>query len=184
MPMEFTESAKTLIAWAKDEALRAKQEHIGTEYLLLGMLLGNSDGIACRVLNQLHVNVEKVRHEIERLDERNQIPLSEQIANEVDPVKADLLRRFAETRAKLDEWRKRSPWPFSPDAMVIGPRARIRAESAAHDLGHTAIAPEHMLLGFARDNYMVATQILMNLKADLKEIDRLVLSEIRRTDVP
>jgi ATP-dependent Clp protease ATP-binding subunit ClpC len=62
----FTELAKKVLALAQDEAERSHHSYIGTEHVLLG-LLREGDGIAAKVLNNLGVEIEKVRHTVESL---------------------------------------------------------------------------------------------------------------------
>jgi ATP-dependent Clp protease ATP-binding subunit ClpC len=56
----FTERARQVVVLAQDEARALKHNYIGTEHLLLG-LLREEDGLASRVLGELHVNVDDVR---------------------------------------------------------------------------------------------------------------------------
>jgi ATP-dependent Clp protease ATP-binding subunit ClpC len=62
----FTELAKKVLALAQEEAERSHHSYIGTEHVLLG-LLREGDGIAGRVLNNLGVEIEKVRQTVESL---------------------------------------------------------------------------------------------------------------------
>jgi ATP-dependent Clp protease ATP-binding subunit ClpC len=62
----FTELAKKVLALAQEEAERAHHSYIGTEHVLLG-LLREGDGIAGKVLNNLGVEIEKVRLTVESL---------------------------------------------------------------------------------------------------------------------
>jgi ATP-dependent Clp protease ATP-binding subunit ClpC len=62
----FTELAKKVLALAQEEAERSHHSYIGTEHVLLG-LLRDSDGIAGKVLNNLGVEIEKVRQTVESL---------------------------------------------------------------------------------------------------------------------
>jgi ATP-dependent Clp protease ATP-binding subunit ClpC len=62
----FTELAKKVLAVAQEEAERSHHSYIGTEHVLLG-LLREGDGIAAKVLNNLGVEIEKVRQTVESL---------------------------------------------------------------------------------------------------------------------
>ncbi|HUZ87987.1 MAG TPA: Clp protease N-terminal domain-containing protein [Candidatus Baltobacterales bacterium] len=62
----FTERAKKVLALAQEEAEKSHHSYIGTEHVLLG-LLREGDGIAAKVLNNLGVEIEKVRQTIESL---------------------------------------------------------------------------------------------------------------------
>jgi ATP-dependent Clp protease ATP-binding subunit ClpC len=60
----FTERAKKVLELAQEEAERSLHSYIGTEHVLLG-LLREGDGIAAKVLNNLGVEIDKVRQTIE-----------------------------------------------------------------------------------------------------------------------
>ena len=60
----FTELAKKVLALAQEEAESAHHSYIGTEHVLLG-LMREGDGIAAKVLNNLGVEIEKVRRTVE-----------------------------------------------------------------------------------------------------------------------
>jgi ATP-dependent Clp protease ATP-binding subunit ClpC len=62
----FSELAKKVLALAQEEAERSHHSYIGTEHVLLG-LLREGDGIAAKVLNNLGVEIEKVRQTVESL---------------------------------------------------------------------------------------------------------------------
>lgn len=55
-----------MIVLAQDESRRMKYDYVGTEHLLLG-LIRLREGTAIRVLEQLGVNVDQVREEIEAM---------------------------------------------------------------------------------------------------------------------
>ena len=60
----FTERAKKVLTLAQEEAERSHHSYIGTEHLLLG-LLREGEGLAAKVLNNLGVEIGKVRQTIE-----------------------------------------------------------------------------------------------------------------------
>lgn len=62
----FTERAKKVLSLAQEEAEKSHHSYIGTEHVLLG-LLREADGIAAKVLNNLGVEIEKVRQTMESL---------------------------------------------------------------------------------------------------------------------
>lgn len=62
----FTERAKVTLKIAQDEAKFFRQEAVGSEHLLLGLILEDR-GIAGKVLRQLGVNAGSVREEIEQI---------------------------------------------------------------------------------------------------------------------
>ncbi|MDP9375382.1 MAG: ATP-dependent Clp protease ATP-binding subunit [Chloroflexota bacterium] len=61
---KFTERARRVLTLAQEEAQRFNHNYIGTEHLLLG-LVREGDGIAARVLNNLGVQLPKVRSAVE-----------------------------------------------------------------------------------------------------------------------
>src|SRR5437868_8432826 len=63
---KFTERAKKVLSLAQEEAQRFQHNYIGTEHLLLGLVRLN-EGIAIKVLNDLGVDVSKVRPAIEHI---------------------------------------------------------------------------------------------------------------------
>lgn len=74
----FTERAKKVLTLAQEEAERSHHSYIGTEHLLLG-LLREGEGIAARVLNNLGVEIDRVRSTIESVLGRNERIIIQQI---------------------------------------------------------------------------------------------------------
>ncbi len=62
----FTERARKVIVYAKEEARRFNHDYIGTEHLLLG-LVREGEGVAAAVLQKLGINLETIRIEVEKL---------------------------------------------------------------------------------------------------------------------
>ena len=61
LPLDrFTDRAKKVIALAKQEACRLNHEYLGTEHLLLGLIL-EREGVAAEVLKNLKVDLKRVR---------------------------------------------------------------------------------------------------------------------------
>ena len=61
----FTECARKVMCFSRQEAERLKHDCIATEHILLG-LINEGTGVAVNVLENLHVDVEKVRLEVEK----------------------------------------------------------------------------------------------------------------------
>jgi len=74
----FTERAKKVLTLAQEEAERSHHSYIGTEHLLLGLLL-EGEGLAAKVLNNLGVEINKVRSTIESVLGRNERIIIQQI---------------------------------------------------------------------------------------------------------
>ncbi len=62
----FTERARKVIVFAKEEARRFNHDYIGTEHLLLG-LIREGEGVAAAVLQKLGLDLETIRIEVEKL---------------------------------------------------------------------------------------------------------------------
>ncbi|MFO7952443.1 MAG: ATP-dependent Clp protease ATP-binding subunit [Bacillota bacterium] len=62
----FTERAQQVLVLAQEEAKRLNHNFIGTEHLLLGLVREGS-GIAARVLQNMTVDLNSVRQEVERI---------------------------------------------------------------------------------------------------------------------
>ena len=60
----FTERARKTLQFAQEEAQRFNHNYIGTEHILLG-LVREGDGVAARVLNNLGIELNKVRSAVE-----------------------------------------------------------------------------------------------------------------------
>ena len=74
----FTERAKRLLTVAQEEAERSHHSYIGTEHLLIAVLM-EEDGVAVTALNNLGVELDGVRSTIEAVLGRNQRIIIKQI---------------------------------------------------------------------------------------------------------
>ena len=61
---KFSEKARRVLSLAQEEAQRFNHTYIGTEHILLG-LVRETDGVAAKVLNNLGVELSKVRSAVE-----------------------------------------------------------------------------------------------------------------------
>ncbi len=61
----FTDKARKVVMHAQEEARGLDHNYIGTEHLLLGLLI-EEEGLASKVLTDSELTVDKVRSEIER----------------------------------------------------------------------------------------------------------------------
>ena len=86
MDSNFSPKVKEIISYSREEALRLGNDFIGTEHLLLG-LLREGEGMAVRVLQNMHVDIFSLRHEVENvikektnkpLDSLSSLPLTKQ----------------------------------------------------------------------------------------------------------
>ena len=62
----FTERVRKVIYLAREEAARLQHDYIGTEHLLLGVIR-EGEGIAATVLNNLGLDLDRIRQEIENM---------------------------------------------------------------------------------------------------------------------
>ena len=62
----FTDRARKVMALAREEARRFNHEYIGTEHILLGLVKEGS-GVAANVLQNLDIELKKVRLEVENI---------------------------------------------------------------------------------------------------------------------
>jgi len=74
----FTQRARRVLSLAHQEAERARQNNIGTEHLLLG-LMDEEGGVAGRVLRELGMEPDRVREIIERVSVDSQTPAASKI---------------------------------------------------------------------------------------------------------
>ena len=93
----FTERAKKVLALAQEEAERSHHSYIGTEHVLLG-LLREGDGVAAKVLNNLGVEIEKVRRTVESLLGRDERLIVQQQIIPTSRVKKVIEISFEEAR--------------------------------------------------------------------------------------
>jgi ATP-dependent Clp protease ATP-binding subunit ClpC len=63
---KFTDRARKVIALARQEAERLRNDYIGTEHVLIGLIKEGS-GVASNILENLNINPEKVLQEIEKI---------------------------------------------------------------------------------------------------------------------
>ncbi len=63
---KFTDRARKVLSLAREEAKRFNHQHIGTEHILLGLVQEGS-GVAAMVLENMDVDLKKLRLEIEKL---------------------------------------------------------------------------------------------------------------------
>ncbi len=71
----FSERARRVLSLAQEEAQKFNHSYIGTEHVLLG-LVRETDGVAARVLNNLGVELNKVRAAVEFIIGKGDRPVS------------------------------------------------------------------------------------------------------------
>ncbi len=63
---KFTDRARKVMALAREEAKKFNHEYIGTEHILLGLIKEGS-GVAANVLQNLDIDLKKIRMEVEKI---------------------------------------------------------------------------------------------------------------------
>ncbi len=63
---KFTDRARKVMALAREEAKKFNHEYIGTEHILLGLVKEGS-GVAANVLQNLDIDLKKIRLEVEKI---------------------------------------------------------------------------------------------------------------------
>ena len=97
----FTDRARKVLTLAQDEAQRFNHNYIGTEHLLLG-LVREGEGVAAKVLENLNVELAKVRQAVEFIIGRGERPVIGEIgltprAKKVIELAIDEARRLGHT---------------------------------------------------------------------------------------
>jgi ATP-dependent Clp protease ATP-binding subunit ClpC len=72
---KFSERARRVLSLAQEEAIRFNHSYIGTEHILQG-LVREGEGVAARVLNNMNVNLQKVRSAVEFIIGKGENPVS------------------------------------------------------------------------------------------------------------
>src|SRR5688500_20162063 len=75
---KFTDRARKVLTLAQDEAQRFNHNYIGTEHLLLG-LVREGEGVAARVLENMNVELSKVRTAVEFIIGRGDRPVAGEV---------------------------------------------------------------------------------------------------------
>src|SRR4051812_28534178 len=63
----FTDTARRVVVYAKDEALLLDHDHIGTEHILLGLLRDDDTETAVQVLTSLGAELAPARTQVQEL---------------------------------------------------------------------------------------------------------------------
>jgi len=142
----FTEGARKVVVLAQQEARRFRHNYVGTEHLLLGLLL-EEDSAAGVVLKGLGVNLEKARKAVE------------------DVVGSEAGRDLSGAEAEEEESIQA---PFTPRAKRVFELALREALA----LGHNYIGTKHILLGLVGEKEGGAARVLSNLKVDPDQVKK------------
>ena len=159
----FTDRARRALALAQDEANALGHNFLGTEHLLLGLIV-EADGVAGRTLRALGLDAATVRADVET------------ILGGTPQGDAEALRAIG---IDLDEVLSAATEAFGPDRVsqamhgrgrrgILGAPAFTRRSKKVMDLSlrealslkHNYIGTEHLLLAIVREGEGVAAQIL------------------------
>jgi ATP-dependent Clp protease ATP-binding subunit ClpA len=184
----FTDRARTVVIEARTEAKELHHAHIGTEHLLLAMLVADG-GIAHQVLIDAGLDAVGVRADIERLVTAAPRLLSDEDAAALRTIGIDL----DAVLARIEE-------SFGPDALepppppqrrgLLGrrwqhsrftPRSKKVLELSLREalrLGDKHIGTEHILLGLIREGDGLATLIVTQRGIKLDDLRRATLTAL------
>ncbi|HXZ99309.1 MAG TPA: Clp protease N-terminal domain-containing protein [Candidatus Binatia bacterium] len=153
-----TSRVKTVIEIAFEEARRMGKNYVGTEHLLLGLLI-EGEGIAAHVLQDLGATLETVRAELGRLLGESALEAAEEGESVGMPPPH---RRDA-----------------SPVWTLVGAASRIAADQ------HASVGPEHMLLALLDGDPLVRRMLgaLGIDDAKLAELRRIATAPARLVDL-
>ncbi len=149
----FTDRARKVIMYGKQEAQRLGHDFLGTEHILLG-LVKEGTGVAANVLKALGVDLKRIRAEVERLVQSDPTTAQTSGKSGAEPRYTPRAKRVIEL--SLDE---------------------------ARNLGQSYIGTEHLLLGLLREGQGVAAQVLQNLGLKLESVREEVHSFLGTADL-
>jgi ATP-dependent Clp protease ATP-binding subunit ClpC len=70
MEANYSNRVRDVISYSREEAVRLGHDYIGTEHLLLG-LIREGEGLAIKILENLGVDLKKLRKKIEEIVKPN-----------------------------------------------------------------------------------------------------------------
>ena len=179
----FTTQARSVVTVAQQEARAFGSPSLGTQHLLLGILV-EPETAGARALQALGIVANDVREDIRKLA-RDRSAFSDEDADALRSVGIDLdeVRRTVEEtfgsgaleRGATDSARSRAGHlPLTPGSKKS---LELALREAIH-LGHRSIGTEHLLLGLVRDDGCSAARILAARGADRERVRAAVLRQI------
>ncbi|HUP86280.1 MAG TPA: Clp protease N-terminal domain-containing protein [Acidimicrobiales bacterium] len=183
----FTDRARHALVIAQEEARGLGHNFLGTEHLLLGMLV-EAQGVAGRVLLEEGLTADGVREAIAMTIGRSTSPVVDEatalatIGIDLDQVTAAVEEAFGEGALDRERslGRRRSRRLQGGPPFV--PRAKKSLELALREaiaLGHSYIGTEHLLLGVLRLGEGVAYELLAE-RTDVTQLRPKVVEELSR----
>jgi ATP-dependent Clp protease ATP-binding subunit ClpA len=155
-----TSRVKKVIEFAFEEAERMNTTQVGTEHLLLGLLI-EGECIAAHVLVDLGASLDKVRRELDSL------PMEQGLEGEVGPGEgswpSSVPGRHGREAGHIVHSVFRTLGPFTMEARSV--MALTEEESAKAGLGY--VGTEHLLIGLLRQGEGIGARALNNLGVTL-----------------
>jgi uncharacterized damage-inducible protein DinB len=195
---KFTERARRVLTLAQEEALRFNHNYIGTEHILLG-LVREGDGVAARVLNNLGIELHKVRSAVEfiigrgdrmvkgeigltprakhaielAVDEAGRLnyELAQSPELKVALEELEIIRKEKERLVVAEEYDRAAA--LREREMQLRERIASMDEAAGKFAGSSAvpsIGTEHLLLGLVREGEGIAAGVLESLGVSLEKV--------------
>lgn len=171
-----TSRVREVIAIAFAEARRVNSAHVGTEHLLLGLLI-EGEGLAAHVLEDLGVTLDRVRQELSRTSGQDPVGAAREGRRREDAW--DLLLRLHEELHRAhpedpSEGAASQRADVSLLSSLLPPRVGVAARSAlalaeeeAVMVGAAQVGTDHLLLGLLRQTEGGAARVLHDLGVDL-----------------
>ncbi len=199
----FTDRARNVVVYARDEARTHGHGYVGTEHLLLA-LMREEDGVAARVLADAGVSPNDIRTAVlDIVGTSDLVGPSDADALRAIGIDVDSIRdRIEETfgpgalemasrpprrrRVQLRRPRRRGV-PCSGPMLPVGghipftPRSKTVLELSLREalhLRHNYIGTEHILLGLLREGEGLAALVLTRHGLSLDDLRRRVLAAI------
>ena len=160
----FTEHARGVAIHAQEEARRLGHSRIGSEHVLLGLLLEPA-ATGGRALDGLGIDLDGARADVARLAgpdptgfAREDVEALQSVGIDLDEVRRSVEDAFGEgaLERSRDRWMSKGHIPFTPDAKKV---LELALREALR-LGDRHIGTEHVLLGLVRDERSTAARVL------------------------
>lgn len=189
----FTEGARRVVVAAQQEARELGHRPIGTEHLLLGLVLVE-DGVAAAVLRRSGLTASEMRDELARRAgpagprAESDAEALRTIGIDIDAIREQVERAFGPGALDRPSRRRRRRGGQRRCASRVGhvpfsPRAKKVLELSLREalaLRHNYIATEHILLAVLREGRGLAARILVDRQLRLDELRREVLRAVGR----
>ena len=155
----LTPRAQQVLALARKEADRFNHNYVGTEHILLGLIkLGQ--GVAVSVLQNMGLDLETVRIEVEKQDGL--------VPEHTNPPHANWVKKAFNIANKDGDL------SYTKGVKKVLSLSNKEAEQ----LDHSYVGTEHILLGLLREGEGVAARVLTSLNVDINQTRQEILAEI------